>query len=430
MAILLLHRREVVSVDRIADELWGEQPPDTATKTVQVYVSRLRKALGEGVLVSSGGGYVLEADADQVDADRFERLATEGRAALDRGEPPGAAKTLAEALDLWRGPPLADFAYESFAQNEIARLEEQRLVALENRVEADLALGRHAALVSELEALVAEHPTRERLRGQLMLALYRSGRQSEALESYQDARRTLEEELGLEPSPELQQLEREILTQDPAIAAPPREGPMAALRRRRRGGVLMAFGGGLLIAAAVAAIVAGGDEAKLAEANSLAVIDPESNQLVDTVPTGIDPADVSADADHVWVANRGDDTVTEVDPQTKAVVGTTSADDEGRRYGRRSRRRLDRRQPGRGARAARSRLPVGGALDQAGPNPRLLASDVNPVAVGHGAVWVLAANGDDRAQSIPRAIGSPTPSPSATDRPRSRRAPAASGSPT
>ena len=144
--------------------------------------------------------------------------------------PAAPRSVLRSALELCRGPPLADFTYEPFAQNEIARLEELRLVALEDRIEADLALGRHAALVPELEALVAEHPTRERLRGQLMLALYRSGRQSEALESYRDARRTLDEELGLEPGPELQQLEREILTQDPAIAAPPREGPIALLR--------------------------------------------------------------------------------------------------------------------------------------------------------------------------------------------------------
>ena len=326
LAILLLHRGEVVSVDRVVDELWGERPPDTATKTVQVYVSRLRKALGEGVLVTRGGGYVLELDPDDVDADRFERLAGEGREALDRGEPRAAAKSLAEALELWRGPPLTDFTYEPFAQNEIARLEEQRLVALEDRIDADLALGRHAALVSELEALVAEHPTRERLRGQLMLALYRAGRQSEALESYRDAQRTLQEELGLEPGPELQQLEQSILNQDPTIEAPRREGPLAVLGGRRRGGVLLAFGGGLLLAAAVAAIVSGGDDgAELAEPNSLAVVDPASNRVVDTVPTGIDPADVSADADHVWVANRGDNTVTQVDPETKAVVGTVPA---------------------------------------------------------------------------------------------------------
>ena len=388
LAILLLHRGEVVSVDRIVDELWGERPPDTATKTVQVYVSRLRKALGEGVLVTRGGGYALEVDADQVDADRFERLAAEGRERSIGVKPTVAAESLREALDLWRGPPLADFAYESFAQNEIARLEELRLVALENRIEADLALGRHAELVPELEALVAEHPTRERLRGQLMLALYRSGRQSEALESYQDARRTLDEELGLEPGPELQQLEREILAQDPAIEAPPRGGAVTTF-------VAAAAASSPSAAAccsppSLAAIVAGGgDEAKLAEANSLAVIDPGSEPTVDTsCPPASSPADVSADADHVWVANRGDDSVTEVDPETKAVVGTTSAQISvgGMAAGAGGVWIGD--SPRLEARAARSRLPRRRARSGWRCDPRPSSSAVNPVAVGHGAVWV------------------------------------------
>src|SRR5215216_4747136 len=191
LAILLLHRGEAVSVDRIVDDLWGERPPERATKTVQVYVSRLRKALGDGVLITRGGGYALELNGDSVDADRFRRLADEGRTALDNGDPRGARETLSAALALWRGPPLADVAYEPFAQGEAARLEELRLAALENRSEADLALGHHTALVPELEALVREHPTRERLREGLMLALYRSGRQVEALESYRDAQRAL-----------------------------------------------------------------------------------------------------------------------------------------------------------------------------------------------------------------------------------------------
>ena len=220
LAILLVHRGEVVSVDRIVDELWGERPPDRATKTVQVYVSRLRKALGDGVVATRGGGYALDLNGEFVDADRFSRLADEGREALDNGDPRRARETLTAGLALWRGPALADFAYERFAQNEAARLEELRLVALENRAEADLALGHHAELVPELESRVREHPTRERLREQLMLALYRSGRQVEALETYRDARRTLDEELGLEPGSRLQQLERSILTHDPAIEAP------------------------------------------------------------------------------------------------------------------------------------------------------------------------------------------------------------------
>jgi DNA-binding SARP family transcriptional activator len=225
LAILLLHRGEVVSVDRLVDELWGERPPDTATKTVQVYVSRLRKELGQDVVLTRGGGYVLDIEPGQLDAERFQRLTADGRDALERGEARGASELLRQALDLWRGSPLADLAYEPFAQSHIARLEELRLAAVEQRIEADLALGNHAALIPELETLVREHPARERLRAQLILALYRSGRQTDALASYRAARRALVEELGLEPSRELQELERAILAQDPAIDAPARAGP-------------------------------------------------------------------------------------------------------------------------------------------------------------------------------------------------------------
>ena len=228
---------------------------------------------------------------------------------------------------MWRGPPLADFAYEQFAQPEIARLSELRLLTLEERIEADLALGRHTALVPELETLVREHPARERLRAQLMLALYRSGRQADALASYQDARRAFADRLGLEPSRELQALEQSILRQDPAIDAPVRRRAPVPPRRSSRGAVLIAAGGAILLAAAVAAIFAAGDEAsdpERATANSLAVIDPESNRLVGTIPTGVRPADVAAGAGYIWVANRDDDTVTQIAPRARRVVSTTS----------------------------------------------------------------------------------------------------------
>ena len=257
LAILLLNRGEVVSVDRLADELWGEQPPDTATKTVQVYVSRLRKELGQDVLLTRGGGYLLDIEPAQLDAALFERLTDEGRAALERGEANTASDLLREALALWRGTPLGDLAYEPFAQSEIARLEELRLVALEHRIDADLELGEAAALIPELETLVREHPARERLRAQLILALYRSGRQSDALASYRDARRTLVEELGIEPGRELRELERAILAQDPEIDAPARptsargeratarrDAATAARRSDRRGRGRPAPGGG------------------------------------------------------------------------------------------------------------------------------------------------------------------------------------------
>jgi DNA-binding SARP family transcriptional activator len=231
LAILLLHRGEVVPVDRIAEELWGERPPETAIKTVQVYVSRLRKVLPQDVLATRSPGYVLGISPDELDLDRFERLVDEGRSLLARGQPADASERLRGALSLWRGPALADFAYESFAQTAIARLEEIRLAALELRIDADLALGRHDELVGELEALVAEHPLRERLRRHLMTALYRSGRQAEALNAYRDARRTLVDELGIEPSAALQELERAILRQesalDPSPAAPASLGEAA-----------------------------------------------------------------------------------------------------------------------------------------------------------------------------------------------------------
>jgi DNA-binding SARP family transcriptional activator len=212
-AVLLLHANEVVSSDRLIDALWGERPPLTAAKSIQVYVSRLRKELGEGRLVTRAPGYVLRVDPSELDLARFERLLGEARSA----DPKRAAQKLRGALALWRGPALADLAYERFAQPEIARLEELRLAALEQRIDADLACGRHAELVGELEALVREHPLRERLRWQLMIALYRSARQAEALTVYREGRRALSEQLGLEPGPELRQLEQAILRQDAAL---------------------------------------------------------------------------------------------------------------------------------------------------------------------------------------------------------------------
>jgi DNA-binding SARP family transcriptional activator len=213
LAILLLHANEVVSVDRLIDELWGDAPPPTAAKSIQVHVSHLRKELDDGRLSTRGPGYVLHVDPAELDLARFELLVGEANGA----GPERAVGKLREALALWRGPALADLAYERFARSEIARLEELRLAAVEQRIEADLANGHHAGLVGELEALVVAHPFRERLRCQLMLALYRSARQAEALDAYREGRRVLSEELGLEPSEELKQLERAILQHDSAL---------------------------------------------------------------------------------------------------------------------------------------------------------------------------------------------------------------------
>ncbi len=239
LALLLINANHVVSRDRLVEELWGGEPPETAVQSVQVYVSRLRKLLPPETLLTRAPGYLLEVEPDALDLQRFERLLGEGRKALAQGNAEAASELLHEALALWRGPALAEFVFEPFAQSEIGRLEDLRLAAVEERIESDLALGRHADLIGELEALVSENPYRERLRGQLMLALYRSGRQAEALEAYQAARRALVDELGIEPSAELQHLEKQILTHDktldtpsqPTRARPP--APPQALERKR-----------------------------------------------------------------------------------------------------------------------------------------------------------------------------------------------------
>jgi DNA-binding SARP family transcriptional activator len=233
LALLLIHADRVVAIDRLVDDLWGEQVPETAQKMVQVYVSRLRKQLPPGVLRTLPPGYLVDLDGHSLDLRRFEQLEEQGRAALAQGRAEEAAHRLREALALWRGPALAEFE-EPFAPLESSRLEEQRLACLEERIEADLALARHSELVGELDALVGRHRHRERLRGQLMLALYRSGRQAEALESYQSFRRMLGDELGIEPSTRLKDLHRRMLQQDPSLD--PAAGSSHAVRRLTAGG--------------------------------------------------------------------------------------------------------------------------------------------------------------------------------------------------
>ncbi len=216
LAFLVLHANELVATERLVDELWPAGAPDTAAKVVHVYVSQLRKALGDarGLLATRPPGYVLSVGEEDLDLRRFEALL--GRAETLAGTE--RRETLVTALGLWRGEPLAEFAYESFAQPEIARLLELRLLALEARVDVDLELGRSSELVPELEALVADQPLRERFREQLMLALYRAGRQADALAAYRAGQHLLAEELGLEPGEQLRELERAILRQDPALA--------------------------------------------------------------------------------------------------------------------------------------------------------------------------------------------------------------------
>jgi DNA-binding SARP family transcriptional activator len=228
LTLLLLHVNETISMERLVDELWGERPPDTADRTVYVQISRLRKALGrrpegEGRVVTHERGYRLTLDRERIDAHRFERLVAEGGRELAAGRPERAADTLERALALWRGAALHDAAYEPFAQSEIKRLHELRVAALEQRIDADLALGSHADVAGRLPALIADHPYREHLRAQLMLALYRCDRQADALQAFRDARRELVDELGIEPGERLRALERAILAQDPALLPPGRE---------------------------------------------------------------------------------------------------------------------------------------------------------------------------------------------------------------
>ena len=331
LAILLLRRGQVVSSDRLVDLLWGERPPATAAKTLQGYISHLRKTLGSDVLLTRGGGYELRAGTGQVDADRFASLASEGRAALADGDPAAARERLGRALEQWRGEPLADLAYEPFAKGEIARLAEARLGALEDRIDADLALGRHRELTGELETLAAEHPNRERFLGQLMLGLYRGGRHADALDAFTSGRRALAEELGLEPGPSLRALEQQIITHDPGLEAPARSAsgssrsprPRAGSRRSRL--LVVALGAALLAGALVAAIVelsATGEPSVRVFANSVAAISTHTGRVTAAVPVGDAPGPITVGEGSVWVGNVDDESISRVDPRSLATLRT------------------------------------------------------------------------------------------------------------
>jgi DNA-binding SARP family transcriptional activator len=229
LAVLLLHSGQVVSTSLLIDEVWAKDPPDTAANVLQRCVSQLRKELGRDTIETREPGYLLRVDHDSLDLQRFERLASDGTELLERGRAEDAAVLLGESLALWRGPALADVADEGMLRRAAARLDELRLVALERRIEADLVCGRHTELVGELEELAAEYPLRERPRALQMLALYRCGRQADALAAYRTARGTLVEELGIEPGSELQELERAILQHDPSLELEPARGRKPAL---------------------------------------------------------------------------------------------------------------------------------------------------------------------------------------------------------
>ena len=338
LGLLVVHANEPIPRERLIEELWGDAAPKTVNAILNVYLSRLRRLLadgtGEQLLLTQAAGYVLSVPPEGLDARRFEALLERGRRELASGEAGRASLTLRDALALWRGPALADLAFEPFAQTEIARLEELRLAALEARIEADLALGHQDSLVAELETLVAAHPFREGLRAQLMLALYRSGRQAEALEMYRRARRTFSEELGIEPGPRLQELEGAILRHDSSLELPgsevlrgEEEWAETVLEKRRlptRGILALAAALGLVIAAAVVAAVRelsdGSSVPVQLTGESVAVIDPGTGTIVGEIPVGGRPAGPAVGEGSVWVGNRDDNTLLRIDAGSLDVV--------------------------------------------------------------------------------------------------------------
>jgi len=312
LALLLLHANQVVSRDRLIDEVWGDRAPKTAAAALQGYVSGLRKALGARRILTRAPGYLLQVEPNDLDLGSFDRLARAGREALANGDAERASQMFAEALALWRGPPLADLDVAPFAYAERLRLEESRLTAIEERIEAELALGRHAAVVAELEALVAGHPLREKLRGQLMLALYRSGRQAEALQVYQEARRLLVGEFGLEPGTALRSLQQAILNHESALEPRPHTTAAKTVRpRRRAAAALGAFLAAAVVAGAVVLLTRTHQPFAVVP-DSLVKIDARTNQVVDVVRVGRNPGKVVAGYGAVWVVNDKDETLTRV----------------------------------------------------------------------------------------------------------------------
>ena len=325
LALLLLNANRAVSTDRLVEELWPDHQPEHAAKTVQLYVSRLRKAIGPERLKTTPVGYAIEAAPDELDTSRFERLSADGRVALEAGDSEHAVKLLRDALELWHGPALVDFRFESFAQGEIRRLEELHAATRSDLIAARMTRGDAKGVAAELETLIEENPLWERPRQQLMLALYRNGRQADALDLYRATRNLLAEELGIEPSPELQQLQRAILNHDPELQAL-RQGPRGVLERR--GARRLVLGGALIAVAATAALVTvllatGGENSPLlATGNSLAVVDPNRNAVVAVMPLAGAPRGVALGGGYVWTANADEGTVSQIDPGELRVIRT------------------------------------------------------------------------------------------------------------
>jgi len=363
LAILLLHANNAVSRDRLIEGLWGDSPPPNAAHSLDDYVSRLRKVLGADRIARRAPGYVLRVEPDESDLVLFERLAEQGAASLARGDATEGARRLSEALELWRGPALADVLYEPFASLEAERLEDRRLSVLEDRIEADLARGAGPEVVPELERLVHDHPLRERLVAQLMLALYRSGRQASALEVFRATRRRFADELGMEPNPQLRTLERQILEHDPALD-PPHVLPPKARRHVQRGrwssieaspirwALITAAAAGAAAVAIVAIGLQAGAEPTTASQlatgtrSELVAVDIDGGRVERTSPLSAQPGAIASGLGALWVAESGGAAVSRIDADSGSVV---------------------------------DRIPAG--------------AGVGDVAVGGGAIWVASAVG-------------------------------------
>jgi DNA-binding SARP family transcriptional activator len=347
LGVLLLHANEVVSRERLIDDLWGEAPPPTARKAVNVYVSKLRKALsvaGADPITTASGGYRLHVEPEALDASRMHVLVARAGQLVADGELESAAEHFQEALSLWRGPTLAGLELESRGRDEAAQLDELRLTALTDRIDCDLALGRHEQAVGELGILVGEHPLRERLRAQQMLALYRAGRQADALEAYAEARRTLVDELGIEPSEALQRLQQAILRHDPALEAPmgtavingfaptktAQPPPTAAAEADERRAAprfrprrwQLALAGVVVLAgsaAAAAVLSSSAGASRHVVPDSLVRIDPSSGKIVSVTPVGAEPQQIAITGSGIWTNNLTEDSVSRYDLRTGQV---------------------------------------------------------------------------------------------------------------
>lgn len=417
LALLLVHAGEVVSRDRLIDELWSGEPPASGSQSLDVYVSRLRKAFrdagGEDLLVTREPGYVLQpADTD---ARRFERLVAEGREAVAAGDRQRGAALLRESLALWRGRAYLEVADERWARPEAERLEGLRLDTTEDRIDIDLALGRHSALVTELELLAGRHPTRERFVGQLMVALYRSGRQADALTAYRNARRRLVEELGIEPGPELRRVEGAVLAQASSLDLSRSAAPKRIAGVPTRGWrVRSTLGAAAVIAVALAVVLtlAGGNDGprRTISADEAGALDPVSGRVAASVPVGASPAGITTGAGRVWVTNGADGTVTRIEPhgghadQTLTVGSSPAGIAEG-------------------AGAIWVANALDGSVSRIDPRAGQVVQTIRvgrrpvAVAVGVGAIWVADADGDAIVPLDPR-TGVPRPSIGLPDSPR------------